>query len=388
MRKIKFFIIISLFLLKIGSISAQTDSLMQAILNGENTKPTRITQARAQLQSAFEQEDWGLVNAWLGFMEEKLDDEEYAPTLSDERWLLYFWTGNYSQLFTEVSNYPTAIFEKIQYQEAPNPDDLFALVDKQSYERRYELVKKMQSGFLSIDEKAFGSLLLDYLLRTDEDEKIKAEKNQKITNFLQKYPKSRFRRYAEEYMFDGEIAKKQAWGFDLMLNYGRNTYLLGANFKPNYAFNTAITYGWKKVNFGFRAHFGTQKLRREFSDGLLYFVPDSSASIIDLGLELGFDVLNNKDFRLTPFGGIGFHRLGMTSYNQAEDFGQSEFTSPSWTAGMNFDFKKKDKKDLNFSKKSPYYGLKFRVGYRGLFHKNEALQGNQVFAGIGIIFRS
>jgi hypothetical protein len=388
MRKSKILLIICLFLLKIGNVHAQTDSLMQTILMEGYTKPERITKARAYLQSAFEQEDWGTVNAWLGFMEEKLDDEEYTPTLSDERWLLYFWTGNYSQLFSEVSNYPTAIYEKIQYQEAPNPDGLFELVDKQSYERRYELVKNMQSGFLSIDEKAFGSLLLDYLLRTDEDEKIKAEKNQKISNFIQKYPKSRFRKYAEDFMFDGETAKKRAWGLDLMINYGRNTYLLGANFKPNYAFNTGITYGWKKVNLGFRAHFGTQKLRREFSDGLLFFVPDSSASIIDLGLELGFDVINNKDFRLTPFGGVGFHRLGITSYNQAENFGQSGFTSPSWTAGLNFDYKRINKKDSNFTKKSPYIGLKFRLGYRGLYHKNQALHGNQVFAGVGVIFRN
>jgi hypothetical protein len=356
-------LILGLFGLKLGAIFAQTDSLMRVISLESNIKPEKISQARAYLKTAFEEEDWGTVNAWLGFLETDLDDEEYAATLSDERWLLYFWTGNYATLFAEVSKYTQLVNEKIQYQEPPTTDGLFELVDKESYKRRFELVKNMQSAFLSEDEKAFGSLLLDYLLRLDDNEAIKKEKNEKIINFLKKYPKSRFQNYAQNYMFDGETAKKRSFGFDMLVNYGKNTHLMGATFKPYYAFNFGIIYGWKKMDVGFRAHFGTQKVRRGFNDGLLYFVPDSSAVVIDLGLELGYTILNTKDLKIAPFAGAGFNWLGVTSDNfTSEDFGKTFFKSPSWTTGLSIDFKQIKKKSPTFTAKSPYTGLKVRVG--------------------------
>jgi hypothetical protein len=378
-----------LFGLYLGNITAQTDSLMRAISLESNIKPEKITQARAYLKSAFENEDLGLVNAWLGFLEKDLDDEEYAATLADERWLLYYWTGNYALLFSEAGNYTNLVNEKIQYQEPPNPDGLFELVDKESYNRRFELVKNMQTGFLSEDEKAFGSLLLDYLLRLDDNAALKREKNEKITNFIKKYPKSRFKQYALNYMFDGETAKKRSWGFDMMANYGRNSQLLGANFKPYYAFNFGVIYGWKKFDFGFRTHFGTQKVRRGFYDGILYFVPDSNAIVIDLGLETSYALLNSKELKIAPFVGAGFNMLGVTSDNfTSGDFGKTFFKSPSWTTGISVDFKQITKKSSSFTPKSPYTCLKVRLGYRGLYHQNEALRGSQIFVGVGIVFRS
>jgi hypothetical protein len=386
---IKICLFLSLYGLNTVLLPAQTDSLMQSILSTKNSKPYKIKTARFQLKTAFEQEDWGEVNAWLGFLETQLDDEENAATLSDERWLLYYWTGNYGQLFSEVGNYTNLVNEKIQYQEPPLKDSLFDLVDRESYKRRFELVKNMQADFLSEDEKAFGSLLLDFILRLDDNEAQRKEKNLKIKNFIAKYPKSRFNNYANTYMNDEVQTNLKRHGFfDLSGTYGRHTYLLGATFKPYYGFSMGFFHTWKRLDMGFRGHVGGQKIKRNFTDGNAYFVPDSSALVFDLGGELAFTIINNKSFKIAPFTGYGYNYLGVQAQNlDVEEFGKSNFSSYSWTAGLGIDFKNVLKLvEPMVSSKSPYTGLKVRVGYRGLNHKNTALQGNQIFVSIGMVF--
>ncbi len=367
-----------------GNISAQSpDSLMTKIKGMETGKTAKIAAARQELKTAFEQEDFGLVNAWLGFLENDLATDDYATTDFDERWMLYFWTNNYSQLFNEVADYERLRLEKYQFQNPPPEDSLFNLVDKFTFQNRYELYSNLRTNFLSEEEQALAAMLVDYLLREDAKPENRKSRNQKSEAFLKKYPNSRFRKFVYKNLYNEMVYSKNVWGGDILGVYGRADGALGVNFRPFWGGEFAVLYGRKKWSGAFRARFGAHDVRRSFYERNALIAPDSSAFLVDLGLDFGYQLAETDKLKIWPSVGFGFSILSVSDSPNNPDLSQKEvFSSPFFAPALNLGVKFAEK--LNETPPT----LRFRIGYKiqNFEKKNVELAGNQVFIAAGIGF--
>lgn len=370
-------------------LAAQSlDSLMRQIREWPAEPTDKVAAARGQLREAFANDDIGLTNAWLGFLQTELESDTQAATLPDERWLLYYWTENFAVLFAEVAEYDSLFTRRFIFQSPPPEDDLFRSVDRASFDRRFELYAAVQRGFLSEEEKAFAVLLLDYLLRADATDAGRREQDEKAATFLKKYPGSRFRKYTYKHIYNGLAPAKYGFAGDLMLLYGRHDGAMGINFKPFWGFGGSLGYWQKRVSGTVRVQVGGQEVRREFSDGDYVVSPDSSATVVDVGLEAGFDLADTRQFRITPVvgAGVSFLRVGSTSPIPEVEGAELSFSSFHWLACLQID--RKFRHAPAASGRVGWTAVRFRAGYKHLNFADDMpdLGGSQIFVSLGVSF--
>lgn len=386
MQKLKLILFFSVFA---RSLSAQTvDSLMRQLQEWPGSQTDKIATARGYLRDAFAADDIGLVNAWLGFLQYELDSDMEAATLFDERWLLYYWTENFAALLAEVADFDSLFKRKIIFQMPPPEDDLFRIVDQTSFDRRYELFAALQRGFLSEEEKALAALLLDHLLRTDATESGKQEQDAKASAFLKKYPDSRFKNYVWTHIYDGHAPAKYGFVGDLMFTYGRHDGAMGINFKPFWGIGGSLGFWQNRISGNLRVQVGGQEVRREFADGDYIVSPDSSATVVDVGLDAGFDLVDARRLRITPLVGLGvsFLRVGSTSPIPEIESTSLNFSTLHWLACLQID--RKLRHAPASSGRIGWTAVRFRAGYKHLNFANDMpdLGGSQIFVSLGISF--
>lgn len=370
-------------------LAAQSlDSLMRQIREWPAEPADKVAAARGQLREAFASDDVGLANAWLGFLQTELESDTQAATLFDERWLLYYWTENFAMLFAEVAEYDSLFKRRYMFQLPPPEDDLFSIVDRTSFERRFELYAAVQRGFLSAEEKAFAVLLLDYLLRADATDAGRREQDEKAATFFKKYPDSRFRKYTYQHIYNGLAPSKHGFMGDLMLLYGRHDGAMGINFKPFWGIGASFGYWQKRMSGVLRVQVGGQEVRREFSDGSYIVSPDSSATVVDVGLETGFDLVDTRQFRITPLvgAGVSFLRVGSTSSVPDAEAASLSFNSFHWQACLQID--RKVRHAPAASGRIGWTAVRFRAGYKHLNFADDTpdLGGSQIFVSLGVSF--
>lgn len=373
--------LLAFIFLNFGNLQAQVspDSLMQQILKSEMKQSARISTARLALREAFEQEDFGQVNAWLGFLENNLDSADFATTSLDERWLLFFWTNNFSQLFAEIVDFEN-IKSKFDDQIVPREDSLFERVDLYSFQNRHEIFRKIRENFLSEEEQAFAVLTLDWLLREDQTEPLRKIRNEKSAAFLKKYPQSRFRDFVYRHLYDEVEVSPKIFGVDFFFNFGKADGAHGINFKPLFGGEMDVFFEYLRIRTGITARFGGQNVRRSFQHKTKFIEPDSTAAVIDLGWEFGYRLVRAERFSVYPSLGNG---ISILSVSESIEFGEKVvFTTFYSLPALNLDFKLGKKPALD----SPT--LRFRLGYKlqNFGKKNAELAGNQILVSIGIGF--
>lgn len=358
------------------SVSAQTDSLP--------SQNDLIYTCRQNLLQAFESDDRLNTQFWLDSLV-RLGNAEYTALQWDERWLLYFWLDNYSPLFQEVTWFAiiqeTETWNKIP----PPPDSLFNRLDLKLFENQAYLFDQIRQAWLSTEERAFASLLLNYLLRLSLEEPAASEFDAQLNGFLKTFPKSKFRSFIIERMYNTKQPGPWSINLDVLFLQSNWSGGLERTLRPLFGVDLGLCYWRKGWNLAARMAAGGQKLDRDVEQNSFYWTAGEKANFLAIELETGFDVINKSRLRIFPSVGGGFSTIHPP---QNEDDPNPDyydnFRFNGWHLSVAI------QADIKFNLGAPnvatsYHGVRVRMGHRwlDLDKGNPSMEGNQFFVAVG-----
>lgn len=371
------------FYLFSGVSVAQTDSLPRP---KTTSKPEKITSSRRELLQAFLTEDPAAAGLWMDSLS-RLEDNTYAGLIWDERWLLYYWTESYGTLLEEVSRFDENQRAIQSWKTQPSPDSLFEWIDVTLNERRFDLFSSIGSAFLNQEEKAFSTLLLEYLLRLNKNEEEWAERLQSFENH---YPSSRYLGFVRS--IKPKILKPahHALGISGGLKVGNWNGKIERTLTSPYFFDMDVYYWAKRWNVVLDAAFGGPSLRRDLLVDNEIWPEDDPSSFFTIGLNVGYDVVNTPKLRIFPSVGGGVGILKPPTPGEDEDplpdyYSNFNFTEFHLAAGVTADIKlfSKNYRDWDMPKGS-YHGVRLKFGWNGLNFgpQNNELHGNMYYFSV------
>lgn len=362
---------------------AQTDSLPEP---RPISKPEKIEISRRELLASFLMDDPAGAGLWMDSLS-RLEDENYAGLIWDERWMLHFWTQSYGTLLEEVSrfdeNQRALQARKVQ----PKKDSLFEWVDVTLNEKRFDIFTSIQGAFLNQEEKAFTSLLLEYLLRLNSKEEEWAERLQSFENH---YPSSQFLSFVRSIKPTILKASNKAFGISGGLLIGNWRGEIERSLGTPYTFNLDLYFWTKRWNFLFDCALGGPQLSRDLFVGNEVWPENDPTSFFTFGLHLGYDIVNTPKLRIFPSIGGGLGLLKPPTPGEDEDplpeyYSKFNFTEFHLAAALTADIKlfTKNYRDWNTPKGS-YHGVRLKFGWNGLnFGKdNTDLQGEMIYFAV------
>lgn len=385
----KYFLFTLLFNITSLFAAAQTDSVSTGLSAGE-----KIVAARKELITSFLAEDYVSTGLWMDSLR-NLENIEYIGLVWDERWLLYYWTESYGNLFEEVANFSEMERTIDDLRNQPPQDSMFEWLDFVLHERRFDMFQSIQKAFLNEEEKAFTTLLLEYLLRLEHDE---AEWAARLETFLKRYPDSRFGNYIS--YIKPKIKKRPenpvGFGLDFLLTQGNWRDQLERTLRPAFGVDFGIMLWQKRWSYMFRMVFTGQKLGRDIERAPGDVWPKGeSSSYLTPSLDVGFAIINKPKFRCSPSVGVGFATLKPTTIedddgNTISEYPGFTFRSGVFNTSLSFDVKlhEIDESEVFENSAKGYGAIRARMGYRwmNLGKKNPILVGDTFFFAIGYAF--
>lgn len=332
----------------------------------------------------------------------RLEDSIHAAIDWDERWLLYYWMGNYGNLLGEIADFDSIRTLQRQRTVPPPSDSLFATIDGLVFPLRFDLFQEIHQAFLTESEKAMATMTLEYLLQLDKTE---ANWGLKPANFRVVYPNSRFENFA---VFLQEVTAytmspvpvfpasykrsgKPNWAmqFDGGLYGGYWRGELDRSLDPSYGLDLGVTYWRNRHNIVWRISFGGQKLQRDLYEGTEVWPREAQSNLTITGFEYGFDLLNNNRLKLMPSVGYNVSFLHPPVPDEedtstpiySDDFRYAEF-HPSFSLTLDL---KNQKTGAEKIKTSHFHGFRLRGGLRWMNYgkDNEYLDGYMFFFSLG-----
>ncbi|MBL7826803.1 MAG: hypothetical protein JNJ57_09240 [Saprospiraceae bacterium] len=366
-------------------VKAQNDSLPQPkpLLLEEKINLTRL-----ELKSSFMAEDPVAVGLWLDSLA-RLEDEVYVGVSWDERWLLYFWMENFGTLLSEAGEFGQEARDIQSFKVPPPADSLFELIDGFMLERRFEVFQQIRHAFLNDQEKAFATMLLEYLLRlnTNEDDWYA-----RIEAFETKYPTSKFLPFLRSVKPSILKPANKAFGISGGFLSGSWSKELDRSVRPLFAFNIEAYYWVDRWNLQLGGIFGAPRIARDVSDGLETWPKNDPTNFTRLSLELGYDVINNSKLRIFPafVGAITYFGPPTPDEDSDEEIPEYYDNFELFEAHLGVSLTADTKLfKQNYSSwglpKGSYHGLRVRLGYNWLnFGKDTPdLRGNLFYFAIG-----
>ena len=370
-----------LFILCVGvaaaRLPAQTDSTQ--------SQTSRIAACRQELLYAFWADNRGDVQYWLDSLLQ-LENDQFTALQWDERWFLHLWLENYSPLLSEVEAFNPETEHQNLWKFSPPQDSLYEWLDNLAYRDRDILFSQIRSAWLNNEEREFTGLLLEYMLRLATEQEAQLQFDERLNQFLKKYPDSRFKRFIHDKMYYYKPGGRWGLGLDLLFLSGTWDGSLERTLKPCFGADLAIGYWRKGWNAYLRFPVGAQQLARPVEEKGYIWEKGESSTFLGIELEGGYDVINTKRLRMLPTVGGGYS-LAFAPTGDEDDpkpdyFEYFSFGGAHLSAALQADVK------FNLGAGNvagTYHGVRVRMGYKwlNLGRKNNAFQGNMFFFAVG-----
>ncbi len=344
----------------------------------------RIAECRQQIQQAFAAEDRAEVQFWMDSLQ-RLESPEFITLYWDERWLLYLWLENYTPLFNEVP-YHSDIEAAEAYRIRPPKDSLFDAIDQQLFEERYALFDRLNRAWLSAEERAFGALLITYLLRLNITEEEQKAYDAQLDAFLKTYPNSRFKKFILARMYNAPKPADWGIGLDLQFTSGDWTSALSRSLNQPIGIEMSGFFSKKRWIGGIRIGLGGMRLRRTVVHRGFSWIEGDPYTFLQGELEAGYMFYQKGRLQLGPVvaGGRSSITPPVDEEGNYPEYYPEVFRFSGWhyTAAVQADVAFNRTKDIG---KTSYHGLRLRAGHRwlNLDAGNPAMRGSQFFISIG-----
>ena len=361
------------------NLFGQADSLRNEILNYRDSKSDIIKNGRRILSEEIAKDNKHKVDELVRYLLLQ-EDENYLAFYRQERWMLFYYIGNYNAVLQDVllenSDYLQFNFHGI----LPPNDWLDYKLTDQLLGKFNEIEQDIQSTVLLPVERSFLILKLNQILSYKEQSNISKDMlNSEATEFINAYPNSEYEEYVRYNIRYQTEPSKWAYGMEFFLGYGVLSENLSDCFSNNMAFGIAFEIYYYDFVFYLRDYVGFGKTRKtiDFSTGI--WEDDSRTNVIQGELSLGYVTIDNSWIRVTPFLGISGLDISPPQSNKGvsgNDVGL-EFTS-TYTYGITIDYKlgrkNQDHSDIQnigllrfrYAYNQPQYGKKY-TGFDGDF---------------------
>lgn len=369
-------------------LHAQTDS--SAAPGAKPGRYDQIAAGRKALLAGFLNGDHTEVQIWKDSLA-RLEDDNYAALVWDERWLLYVWEGSYGNLFEEVAAFDERARSLASYKIQPQPDSLYEWLDHSLYEQRYDLFQNLRNSFLSEEERVFSTLIIEYLLRMNTNA---LDWNNRVDSFAGRYPNSRFNNFLKSTKTFVAKPGKSAWNLAVLFHSGTWRDELDRTLTPLYAGDFGIAYWKNRWNVGVNLTIGSCKLDRDVYEKNYLWPKKDAATFIAPELEIGYDIIRNAKMRVYPALGGGMSILRAPQAGDEEEplpdyYYYFKFRQGFAMATLTTDIKLGRRFSPSPSEpEGSYNAVRLRLGYRRMFlgEQNPALEGDMLFIAVGLNF--
>jgi hypothetical protein len=298
------------------------------------------------------------------FQEVNLTDHlVYTPL---EYWMILYWVGDYKEVIRSELGYHNAVNSE-HNMIRPDYDILSKNITTITQDKKLDILRQIASSPISDTDKYFLELNLDFLITGNHRiAGVTDSLNQKATNFLNRFPGSRFEYFVRHYIRFQFAQSKFGIDFEFFTGYGRFTSNLAKQFSGVVPYGVAFGFQYSNFILYLRDCFGAGKslVDMPYSKGvwpknsrMQMFLPEAT---------LGYVCKESKRLKLAPFAGIGGMTLGPPSGKSAQN-SDLEGAGLDWTTayifGLNADIKLSKKKFANENQKgSAGYGF-IRIRY-------------------------
>lgn len=278
---------------------AQQRSIREEILAHTQPNNELIYRGRKMILDRIVAGDRDKVKEVMLYLIDSTEDKDHIAFHPVEKWLLYFWSGQYTQVLEDSRRFESFLSHG-EGRNVPIYDALLRDVRaKVTYERLLIQGDINRSEFSSI-EKAFLILNLDYLVTEDQE-----STNQACNGFLMLYPNSEFESYIRKYLRYQYKLSKFGYGLEIFSGYGILTQELTNSFSNSVPIGFDFDLGYNRLMLYLRGYFGLGSTKDSIQFSQATWKKDEKAQTFLTEASLGYSIYSNSSIRVTPFVGIG-----------------------------------------------------------------------------------
>ena len=380
-----------LFILMLFSnpISAQVDTIENEILNYRPSKSLIISKGRNLLINKLMEGDISKVKQIKDYLK-RIEGDKYLSFLPEEYDIILYWTKEYDELIKNIqernSDYLSQLFNRIP----PQKDLLTFNLKEYSVKNVNKLKKQIFASDLNQDTKEFLSIYLDKILIDKRINPYAQDTvNEKAEVFIQKYPDSKYVPIVKEKVI--YVIKSNEWSISQNLSGGYEvlTGNLSKNFTNPFRVGFSLNGNYKKISLFAGFHTGFMKSRKSisYSSGLVDAGKDMQIDVYEISS--GYNVLNTRTFKVTPFGGMGLTSIYMLSDSLKCNNKSTKINlnnSTTYFLGVNFYIKLISKywPKYNHNVSYPFIRIRYTYYLMGLENENQWMRGNMHYFTIGL----
>ncbi|PLX21419.1 MAG: hypothetical protein C0599_08045 [Salinivirgaceae bacterium] len=283
---------------------SQNDRISKDFNNNQKSKRLRIQAGRQLLIRYLENEDFDKLKEIKNKLYNNLEDSSIRAIYKLEKWHIAYLTGDYDDMLIQIKTEPSKAKNQYTRRIQPPRDRLYQLLKTKLKSKREEIEEIIQKSQRSSEEKDFLILSLRNILKKENDpDTNQSELNNLADAFLMKYPKSKYVYYVRIHIRNVQVPAKWAASFTFQSGYIVKTGGFAKQYDDHAPFAISFTFYYRKFALHFIDQIGAMKNRIDVplqDEDLELWEKGESASYTNMGLSLGYVILENKTFRITP----------------------------------------------------------------------------------------
>ncbi len=325
---------------------AQNDSIKNQILNYQNNESEIISKARRMLIDRLEANDYEKVNEIKDYLRQEVENQNYLALYTPEYWFILYWTQEFDELLKSIENTGYQIDAKetssINKQIRPLGDDLYEKLKDKSGKEKHLLDIIIENAPLTLEERDFLQLHLNYCLFGSKYHKINQDTLNNLSDkFLLKYPSSSYAPFIKKVIRYKEKVSEFGWGYDISLGYGGFEGGIAKSFSEYFVLGMSLDFTYKNVVLNLAFSIGSSKLKKDIEYESVIWEKEKKGDVILPQASLGYTILGNKRINFTPFVGVSSFYISpqwedMQNYTLLEDVELN--SGASWNAGISLNF--------------------------------------------------
>jgi hypothetical protein len=311
-------LIFSLLTLSVYSQTNGTDTMGVAdrIAAAEYSKSDVISKSRRLLIQDFTDGNRQAVAQTLRYLAAQIDDEYHVSLRNDERYLLMYWVGDYTDILMNITQAAEDTLLRPFPSVYPTDHALAAILVQGIRDSYYEAIVADYEGMhFSPDTEDFLRLFLDYLLQTASVD----ERNRRSDAFVERYPDSPLlpatRRFISYKLVSGDFQFDVAFGGGVHFASGPVTDWFG----QGGGIDMDMHFHYKRFRLGLSVISSFGKIKQDIAlPGGLDWREGQQIEVDKVAIHAGFRVLDYRRLDVTPFAGISFNAASHP-YNAQRD---------------------------------------------------------------------
>jgi len=293
-----------LFAVPIGCYAQIEEEILQS-------KSTKIEKGRAFLLEKFMERDYEKVTEAKDYLL-SLEDEHYVAIAPMELCHILMWTREFDALTAYMRQIDSSFDANMNKKIRPGYDELSMQLFQRSTEDEHLLRFNVEEANLSVEDKAFLTLYLDWFV-TPNTYKIQSELDDKSEAFLKNYPDSDYKWFVQHVISTQAIQAQRGnwgWGIGLDLCGGFVTGKLSETMTPIVGLGLSFALAYKKLlmELGYDIVLSKTKVDQPISTGV--YEAGHNNTLFNFYLDASYPVFSCKVFSgrkliVSPVLGVG-----------------------------------------------------------------------------------